>query len=224
MSDVTSPHAASGGKPLVMAITGGSGAIYAVRLLQILLTTGREVFLTISPSGADVIGQELNHHGSLDADQFDARPLVEYRAPWSHAAAELPTDWTDRLTYVRYDDYFSPPASGSFLTDGMVVCPCSGSTLSGIARAASSNLIHRAAEVHLKERRRLILVPRETPLSEVAMENMLLAARAGAVILPAMPGWYHTVATPDDLVNFVVARILDQLDIDHHLMSRWGAT
>lgn len=223
MSDDTSRQSAAGNRPLVMAITGGSGAIYAVRLLQVLLTSGREVFVTISPSGADVIRQELGLCVALDADQFDPCPLVEYRAPWGRAAAELPDDWAQRLTYVRYDDYFSPPASGSFLSAGMVVCPCSGSTLSGIARAASSNLIHRAAEVHLKERRRLILVPRETPLSEVAIENMLRAAKAGAVMLPAMPGWYHNVSTPDDLVDFIVARILDQLDIEHQLTSRWGS-
>ena len=116
----------------------------------------------------------------------------------------------------------APPASGSFLTGGMVVCPCSGSTLSGIAHGSSTNLIQRAADVHLKERRKLILVPRETPLSLIHLDNMRKAAEAGAVILPAMPGWYHGVKSVQDLVDFVVARILDQLGISHKLMQRWG--
>jgi len=104
----------------------------------------------------------------------------------------------------------------------MVVCPCSGSTLSGISRAASANLIQRAADVHLKENRKLVLVPRETPLSVIQLENMHRLAAAGAVMLPAMPGWYHGVKTLDCLVDFVVSRILDQLEIDNSLMERWG--
>ena len=103
----------------------------------------------------------------------------------------------------------------------MVVCPCSGSTLSGIAHGSSQNLIQRAADVHLKEKRKLILVPRETPLSLVYLDNLRTAAAAGAVILPAMPGWYHGVRELSDLVDFIVARILDQLGIEHQLMNRW---
>jgi 4-hydroxy-3-polyprenylbenzoate decarboxylase len=116
----------------------------------------------------------------------------------------------------------SPLASGSFLTAGMVICPCSGGTLSGVVHGTSSNLIERAAEVHLKEQRKLILIPRETPLSLVYLRNLRLAATAGAVVLPAMPGWYHGVQTVFDLIDFVVARVLDQLAIPHHLMRRWG--
>jgi 4-hydroxy-3-polyprenylbenzoate decarboxylase len=104
----------------------------------------------------------------------------------------------------------------------MIVCPCSGSTLSGIARAAASNLITRAAEVHLKEHRKLILVPRETPISVLQLENMHRAAQAGAILLPAMPGWYHGVDGLDSMVDFVVARILDQVEVDNALMQRWG--
>ena len=115
-------------------------------------------------------------------------------------------------------------ASGSFLTDGMVICPCSGGTLSAIVHGASANLIHRAAEVHLKERRKLILVPRETPLSLMQLENLKRAAEAGAVILPAMPGFYHGARTIRDLIDFVVARICDQLGIPNALISRWGET
>ena len=209
-------------RPLVVAITGGSGAVYAVRLLQVLLAAEREVYVTLSPSGIDVIRQEMQLHVELAAAKFDPEPLVTYRSPWTTKTPKLPDDWSDRLIYAHFQDYFSPIASGSFLTDGMVVCPCSGSTLSGIARSASSNLVHRAAEVHLKEHRPLVLVTRETPLSVIAIENMHRAAKAGAVMLPAMPGWYHGVQDLDDLVDFVVARILDQLGIDNHLMQRWG--
>lgn len=118
----------------------------------------------------------------------------------------------------------TPIASGSFLTSGMVICPCSGATLSGVVHAAGNNLIQRAADVHLKEHRKLILVPRETPLSVFQLENMHRAAQAGAIVLPAMPGWYHGVESLVDLIDFVVARILDHLDVPHALMKRWGAT
>ena len=117
----------------------------------------------------------------------------------------------------------APMASGSFLTGGMVICPCSGTTLSAVAAGAASNLIQRAAEVHLKERRKLILVPRETPLSLAHIDNMRRVTEAGAVVLPASPGWYHGVADrSSDLVDFVVARICDQLGVEHALTKRWG--
>ena len=126
------------------------------------------------------------------------------------------------LHYHHYRDYMAAIASGSFLTDGMVICPCSSGTLSAIVHGTSANLIHRAAEVHLKERRKLILVPRETPLSMTVLDNMKRAAEYGAVILPAMPGFYHGVQTISDLIDFVVARILDQLGIRNSLIHRWG--
>jgi 4-hydroxy-3-polyprenylbenzoate decarboxylase len=127
-----------------------------------------------------------------------------------------------KLHYYHYRDLVAPIASGSFLTDGMVICPCSSGTLSAIVHGTCSNLIHRAADVHLKERRKLILVPRETPLSIIMLENLRRAAEAGAVILPAMPGFYHGVKTVRDLVDFVVARICDQLGIGNTLIHRWG--
>ena len=213
-------------EPVVVAITGASGAIYAVRLIQVLLQTDLQVHLTISPSGAAVIRQELG----LDVDirTPDLAELVGYLPPWSkskatRSIAEMAVSRIDqRLRFHQYDDYMTPIASGSFRTRAMVVCPCSGSTLSGIARAAASNLIQRAAEVHLKEHRKLVLVPRETPLSVLQLENMHRLAAAGAVILPAMPGWYHGVDSLDSLVDFVVSRILDQLGVDNQLMNRWG--
>ena len=128
-----------------------------------------------------------------------------------------------QVIYHHHQNFMAPIASGSFLTDGMVVCPCSGSTVSGIACGSSTNLIQRAADVHLKERRKLILVPRETPLSTIQLDNMKRCAEAGAVMLPAMPGFYHGARSITDLVDFVVARICDQLQIEHRLMRRWGS-
>lgn len=220
-------------RPIVLAITGASGAPYAVRLLQVLAQSGRSVHLTISPSGAAVLRQEMGL--VVDLKRFDPSPLLSAVPPWASGArdekaagksmegrGEVPPIDTGFLRYHHFEDYMTPIASGSFLTAGMVVCPCSGSTLSGIARAAASNLIQRAAEVHLKERRPLVLVPRETPLSVLQLENMHRLAAAGAVMLPAMPGWYHGVNQLSDLVDFVVARILDQFDLGEGLMCRWG--
>ena len=118
----------------------------------------------------------------------------------------------------------APIASGSFLTAGMVICPCSGSTLSAVAHSLGENLVHRAAEVHLKERRRLVMVPRETPLSLPQLKNMQAVHEAGAVVLPASPGFYHRPRSLDDLIDFVVARICDQLQVRHDLVRRWGVT
>ena len=202
-----SPH------PLVIAITGASGAVYAVRLLETVLAAGFRVHLLVSPSGAAVLQQELGKVFDLAHGDLATLP---------HGRQGSLSGYAKALIYHHYQDFMAPPASGSFRTAGMVVCPCSGSTLSGIAHGASNNLIQRAAEVHLKERRKLILVPRETPLSLVQLDNLRRVAEAGAVILPASPGWYHGVRSLDDLVDFIVARILDQLGIEHQLMRRWG--
>ena len=217
-------------RPLVLGITGASGAIYAVRLLEQLVAAGRDVHVVLSPSGQAVLLQELGLR--CDWQRLDPQELLEAartspllqregegRGPRSSDAVVAAAG---RVVAHRYDDFMAPVASGSFLTGGMVICPCSGSTMSGIAHATGDNLVHRAADVHLKERRRLILVPRETPLSVIQLENMRRAAEAGAVVLPAMPGWYHGVSSLADLVDFVVARILDQLEVPHQLMRRWG--
>lgn len=222
--------------PLVVAVTGASGAIYAFRLLQLLAHDRRDIFLTISPSGQAVIEQELGLKLNLHASP--AEPMLDFlaRQDASHPVVRAiqakdakqglkfaePATLAETITYARHTDFLAPIASGSFRTAGMVVCPCSGSTLSGIAHAASQNLIQRAAEVHLKERRKLILVPRETPVSALQLDNMKRLADAGAILLPAMPGWYHGVESLADLVDFVVARILDQFEIEHPLMKRWG--
>ena len=158
--------------PIVIAITGASGAIYAVRLLQVLCRGGHRLHLTISPSGAAVIQQELGIE--LDLDQPNLASLIGYVAPWTHCneiktgAAKAGQSVSVNVSYHRHDDFMAPIASGSFRTHAMVVCPCSGSSLSRIASAAASDLIGRAAEVHLKEHRKLIVVPRETPIRRVA--------------------------------------------------------
>jgi 4-hydroxy-3-polyprenylbenzoate decarboxylase len=195
-------------RPIVVGITGASGAIYAMRLVEVLLATGRDVHLSISTAGRDVIRQELSLEVSLD--HFDSGQL------------RLSRTVAERLHYHHWQDYMAPIASGSFLTGGMVICPCSGASLSAVATGAANNLIQRAAETHLKERRRLILVPRETPLSLVHIENMRRATEAGAVILPASPAFYHGEKTIDQLVDFIVARICDQLGVEHNLSQRWG--
>ena len=215
--------------PLVLAITGASGALYAARLMQVLCHQSIDVHLAISPSGAAVIRQEIGV--TLDLQRPNLTELVGHVPAWSNPSDRQrieATDWPallkDRFQYHRYDDYMTPIASGSFRTSAMIICPCSGSTLSGIARAAASNLIQRAAEVHLKEHRKLVLVPRETPLSVLQLENMRAIAAAGGVILPAMPGWYHGVDSPDSLIDFVVSRILDQVGLDNQMIHRWKET
>lgn len=198
---------------LVVAVTGASGAAYGVRLIEVLLRAGRTVHLTVSPAATEVFAAELGLAVQLDADRFDALALL------GAAAKEL--DLT-RLRYHHFRDFRAGIASGSFLTGGMAVCPCSMGTLAAIAHGTSDNLIHRAADVHLKERRKLVLVPRETPLGVVQLRNMLAVAEAGAVVLPAMPGFYTRPQRVQDLVDFVVGRVCDQFGVEHRLFERWG--
>lgn len=194
---------------LVLAMTGASGALYGVRLLEVLNTAGRDVHLTISPAGAEVVEQELGRRIALD--HFTVSDLID----------NLPAP--ERVHYHHFQDFRAGIASGSFLTRGMVICPCSMGTVAAVAHGLSQNLIHRAADVHLKERRRLILVPRETPLGVVQLRNLTACAEAGAVVLPAMPAFYVRPRTLDDLLDFVVGRICDQLGVEHQLLRRWGA-
>jgi len=187
-------------------MTGASGAPFAVRLLHVLCQAGHTVHLTISPSGAQVLREETGI--AVDLERFDIGVFGRLEK--------------GTVVYHRHTDFTAGIASGSFQTGGMVVAPCSMGTLASIAHGISSNLITRAADVHLKERRRLILVPRECPLSAIHLENMLAVTRAGAVVLPAMPGWYHRPHTLEDLVDFVVSRICDQLGIENALVRRWS--
>jgi 4-hydroxy-3-polyprenylbenzoate decarboxylase len=200
-------------RDLVVAMTGASGSPYGVRLVEVLLRAGRTIHLTMSPAAVQVFEEELGRAPRLEEDEFDPRVLL------GPAASELDTA---RVHYHHYRDFRAGIASGSFLTGGMVICPCSMGTLAAVAHGVSENLIHRAADVHLKERRPLVLVPRETPLSLIALRNMAILAEAGAVVLPAMPAFYTRPQSVMDLVDFVVGRICDQLGVDHELLRRWG--
>jgi len=188
--------------PLILAITGASGAPYAVRLLELLATHKIPTWLLISPHGWRLLTEECGIE--------DDRGLTKATGG----------DWSSIRVFDDKDRGASP-ASGSAKTRGMVVCPCSMGTVAAIAHGTSRSLIERAADVVLKERRKLILVPRETPLSLVHLRNLTLATEAGAIVLPAMPGFYHKPAKVSDLVDFVVQRILDHLDIDIALTQRW---
>jgi flavin prenyltransferase len=215
-------------KPIVLAFTGASGAAYGVRLLQLLITAGANVHLTMSPAAAEVINLELRK--KIDLERFDPEQLLagEMLEGSSDVLSQdalssiIGERYRIELNYHHYQDYNAGIASGSFLTGGMVVCPCSMGTLAALANGLSSNLIHRAAHVHLKERRKLIVVPRETPLSGIHLDNMKRLSDAGAVILPAMPGFYHRPTSVDELVDFIAHRILDQLGIPTLDADRWG--
>src|SRR4051812_23859310 len=196
---------------LILALTGASGAPYGVRLLEVLLQAGRTVHLTLSPAAAEVIEQELGR--TVRLEDFKLPDLL---GPSPALAGP------GRVLYHHFRDFGAGIASGSFLTAGMAVCPCSMGTVAAIAHGLSQNLIHRAADVHLKERRKLILVPRETPLHLVQLRNLATCAEAGAVVLPAMPAFYQRPRSIGDLIDFVVARICDQLGVPHQLVPRWG--
>src|SRR5579859_2575943 len=188
-------------------MTGASGAPYGVRLLEVLIGAGRIVHLVISPAGAQVIEQELDRKVCLEAFRL----------------ADLLGDVAERATpgqvcYHDYRDFRAGIASGSFLTAGMAVCPCSMGTVAAVAHGLSQNLIHRTADVHLKERRKLILVPRETPLNVIQLRNLAACAEAGAVVLPASPAFYTRPRTLQDQIDFIVGRVCDQLGIEHQLL------
>ena len=209
---------------LVLAITGASGAPYAVRLLEVLLAAGEEVHLTISPAGQAVVKTELGRNVDLNAFRLqDLLPSPTHMPTQSRGHDTRAVSPDPSLHYWHYQNLMAPIASGSHRTRGMVICPCSGGTLAAISHSLGTNLIHRAAEVHLKERRKLILVPRETPLSLPQIDNMRRVTEAGAVVLPASPGFYHGVQSVQDLIDFVVARICDQLGVEHSLVKRWGS-
>jgi 4-hydroxy-3-polyprenylbenzoate decarboxylase len=191
--------------PIVMAITGASGAPYAVRLLEQLLVADQRVQLIVSSHGLRLLHTET-----------EVATLDELRIVVGH------TQFDSLVTVYDDDDRGAAPASGSARNRGMVICPCSMGTVSAICQGTSRSLVERAADVALKERRTLVLVPRETPYSTIHLENMLRLTRAGAIVLPASPGFYHRPTRIDELIDFVVARILDHLDIAHTIGLRWG--
>ena len=189
-----------------LGITGASGAPYAARLLEALAAADCEIGVSASSAGIEVLATELYGNARLSRDETIARVLEH--AP--HATVYDPNDWK------------APYASGSAKVDAYVICPCSMGTLGTVASGAMQNLIHRAASVALKEERRLVLMPRETPLSDIHLENMLRVRRAGGVVLFLAPGFYHGAETVDDLVDFIVARALDQLGLEVEHVKRWG--
>ena len=192
-------------RPIVFAITGASGAPYAVRLLRALVEAKRTVQLIVSDHGWRLLQTES---GIADIAALQ-------KATGGKAWAGLVTVFDDR-------DRGAAPASGSALTAGMVIAPCSMGTLAAIAAGTSRSLVERAADVTLKERRPLILLPRETPLSAIHLENMLRLTRAGAVVMPAAPGFYHRPEKIDDLVDFIVGRLLDHLGVENTVTRRWN--
>ncbi len=209
--------------PIVVALTGASGVVYGVRLIQALIELGRETHVTISPAGRTVLQHELSIE--LTDDDFATERFLEKAEAALQRFGVVPVASqrdASLLHFHRHDDFMAAIASGSFRTAGMAICPCSGGTLAAVACGLSSNLIHRAAAVHLKERRPLILTPRETPLSLIHLDNLRRVCELGAIVLPAMPGWYQGVESLADLIDFIVARILDQLHVEHHLSVRWG--
>lgn len=197
-------------KRVTLAWTGASGMAYGLRLLECLLAAGVKVDLLVSQAARIVTRQELDLTLASGSDEL-ARQLLE-RHPG------LP----GTLRVFGREAWFSPAASGSNPADAMVVCPCTMGSLAAIAQGLADNLIERAADVILKERRPLILVPRETPFSLIHLRNMTQLAEAGATILPANPGFYHRPQTVEAVVDFIVARVLDHLAIEHSLMPRWG--
>ncbi|SDM72266.1 4-hydroxy-3-polyprenylbenzoate decarboxylase [Franzmannia pantelleriensis] len=198
--------------PVTVALTGASGAQYGLRLIECLVAAEHEVWVMISKAAHLVIETET-------PVSLPARPerLVAALTDMSGARA-------GQIRCFAREDWMAPVASGSGAPASMVICPCSTGTLSAVATGASNNLIERAADVALKERRQLIMVPRETPFSAIHLEHMLSLTRMGAVILPAAPGFYHQPSCLNDLIDFIVARILNQLGIEHRLMPRWGET
>jgi 4-hydroxy-3-polyprenylbenzoate decarboxylase len=187
--------------PVIFALTGASGAPYAVRALRAFNDAAVPVHLVISKTGWRLLQEEL--------DIADEKGLRDATGDWS------------RVTLYNDDDRGATPASGSTASRGMVICPCSMGTLASIAQGTTRSLIERAADVVLKERRKLVLVPRETPYSMIHLENMLRVTHAGAIVLPASPGFYHRPRTIDDLIDFVAGRILSHFDVDHRIGPRW---
>ncbi len=197
-------------KPIALAWTGASGLHYGLRLLECLLQAGRDVYLMVSQAAQVVAPMETDLKLPGRPDEMQA-----YLAEHFHAAP-------GQLTVFGRQQWTAPVASGSNAPEAVVICPCTTGTLASVANGLSEDLIDRAADVALKEKRRLILVVRETPFSTIHLENMLRLAQAGAVIMPANPGFYFRPTSVDELVDFMVARILDHLGVEHSLGQRWG--
>ncbi len=195
---------------IALAFTGASGMPYGMRLLEVLLAQGQHVYLLYSQVAQIVAQQEMKLTLPSRAKETEAIFNQKFNVP------------DGQLRVFGREEWFAPVASGSNPADAMVICPCTMGTLAAVAAGMSQNLIERTADVMLKENRKLILVPRETPLSAIHLENMLRLVRGGAVILPPNPGFYHHPQNVQDMIDFIVARILDHLEVKHTLMPRWG--
>ena len=206
-------------RPYVVAWTGASGVIYGVRTVQVLAGMGHEVALIISDAGRLVLREELGLHLPTSPTPLMLRDLFACEAlkPFDFEASSF----LSRIQLFSPKDFTAPVASGSFPTQGMVIVPCSMGTLGAVAGGISQNLIHRAADCTLKEGRRLVIVPRETPLHAIHLENMLKLAKMGVRVVPAMPGFYSGAVSLREMIDFVVGKILDQLEIPHALYPRW---
>jgi 4-hydroxy-3-polyprenylbenzoate decarboxylase len=198
-------------KTICLALTGASGMPYGLRLLELLLAADCKVQLLYSQAAQIVARQEMDL-------ELPSRPSETRDA----LLARFPEAKPENLVVYGKEEWFAPVASGTNPPDAMVICPCTMGTLGAIAQGLADNLIERAADVVLKEGRKLVLVPRETPFSAIHLENMLRLSRAGAIILPPNPGFYHRPKDIQDIIDFVVARILDQIGVTHTLMQRWG--
>ncbi|MEM7811355.1 MAG: flavin prenyltransferase UbiX [Planctomycetota bacterium] len=207
-------------RPVVVAVTGASGAGYAVRLLDVLVRAGRTVDLITSTAAVQVRREELGLEPG--ADPADLPTLRESLKKYGYTDDAFAGGDAGEVRVHDLRNVGASIASGSYRTAGMAVCPCSTGTLAAVATGLTTNLVHRAAAVHLKERRKLIVVPRETPLGTIQLANMKTIADAGGVVLPAMPGFYHEPRSMADLIDFVVGRVCDQLEVDVELITRWG--
>jgi flavin prenyltransferase len=194
---------------IVVAITGASGSIYGLRLVEELLRAGCRVTLLASKAGLEVLRYETGLAWQGTAEQLQRQMREHFGAG-------------EQLRHFAADDLFAPVASGSSAPDAVVIAPCSMGTAGRIAAGISDNLIERVADVALKERRELLLLPRETPLNQIHLENLLRLSKAGARIVPAMPAFYHRPTTLEELVDFMVGKLLDALRIEHRLFTRWG--
>jgi 4-hydroxy-3-polyprenylbenzoate decarboxylase len=197
-------------QPIALAITGASGSAYGLRLLELLIKKGRKVYLMISKAGEMVIPMETGLELPPELSQTEQMLSAKYGAA------------DGQLRLFGREEWTAPVASGSNPPAAMVVCPCTAGTLSAIACGASNNLIERAADVMLKEQRKLILVVRETPFSAIHLENMLKLARLGVVTMPASPGFYNRPQSIDEIVDFMVGRVLDHIGVEHDLVKPWG--
>ncbi len=194
---------------IVVGITGASGSIYGLRLVEELLRAGKQVTLLLTNAGRQVLGFETG----LNLAESPQDCLAQLRKHFNAGG---------NLSHFGLNDFFAPVASGSSAPDALVICPCSMGTAGRIAAGLSDNLLERVADVALKERKRLLLVPRETPFNQLHLENLLRLSQAGAQILPAMPAFYQQPQSVADLVDFVVGKTLDSLGIEHQLFKRWG--